>query len=79
MLVDVIAMRVMEMPAVEIVDMIPVTDRGVAASGTVGMIMVRVVRKVAIGHWDAPGSQCFSQACSTAFLTQRNTWASAIA
>jgi len=78
-LVDMITMQVMEVPIVEIVDMVAVTDRGMAASGTVSMIMVRVVGKTATGHWNTPTGQCCSQACSTAFLTRLSTWASASA
>ena len=45
MLVDVVAVRVMEMALVQVVDMIAVRDRGVSAAGPVlvGMIGVRAV------------------------------------
>ena len=50
MLIDVVAMRVMEMTVVQVVDVIPVLDRGMAAGRAVLVRMVRVDLVVVRSH-----------------------------
>ena len=75
-LVDVIAMRVMKMAIVQVVEVIPVLDRGVATGRPVLMRMVGVDLVVVRGHDIHPfvkEPQCLSVACSMALRTRVRT------
>lgn len=50
MLVDMVAVRVMEMTVVKIVDMVAVTDRRVAAAGAVLMVVSAGMLVLAVAH-----------------------------
>lgn len=78
MLVDMVAMRMMEVAVMQVIDMIAVAHRGVAAAGAVLVIVVVVMGKRAAGRCSFLSVQCASQACATAFSTRLSTWASAI-
>jgi len=50
MLVDMAIVRMMQMPVVQVVDMVIVHNAGVAALRTMRMIMIVVLRRVALAH-----------------------------
>ena len=74
MFVHVIRVWMMKMPVVEIIHMIAVSDGKVAATGSMRVIVVGVMRKVATGHFNILSlNQRCSLACATAFSTSLNT------
>ena len=56
MLVDMIGMRMMKMAVVEIIHVVAMPDGNVAAAGSVRVIVVGVMRKIASGHFDVLSS-----------------------
>lgn len=52
MLVDMIGMRMVKMAIVKIIDMASMPDGNVAAAGSVRVVVVGMMRKVASGHFD---------------------------
>jgi hypothetical protein len=80
MLVHMIRVGMVKMSIVEVIDVVGVPDSNMAAAGSMYVIVIGVMRKIAAGHFDVLSlSQWFSPACAMAFLTSLNTWASAIA
>lgn len=71
-LVDMIVVRMMKMPVVQIVDMVAVADRRMAAIGAVPVIMVGVVGFGTSGH----GSSSFRSSWPVAMraVLGRNRW-----
>lgn len=79
MFVHMTGVRVVKMTIVEIVHMVAMPNRDVAALRSVGVIVIGMMRKIAGGHFDVLSlTQGCSPACATAFLTSWNTWSSAI-
>lgn len=79
MFIHMIGVRMVKMTIVEVVHMVAMPNRDVAALRSVGVIVVGMMRKIAGGHFDVLSlSQWCSPACATAFLTSWNTWSSAI-
>lgn len=79
MFIDMISVRMVKMTIVEIVHMVAMPNRDVAAMRSVRVIVIGMMRKIAGGHFDVLSfSQWCSPACATAFLTSWNTWSSAI-
>lgn len=74
MLINVIAMRVMQMTVVKIIDMIAMLDGGMAAAGAMLVIVVFMMREIAICHGYSFLTQWCSQAWSIAFATSARTW-----
>jgi hypothetical protein len=63
MFVHVIGVRMVKMAIVEIIHMIPVPDGNVAAAGSMRVVVVGMMRKIASGHFDVlSSSQWFSPA-----------------
>ena len=54
MLVDMIGVRMMKMAIVEIIHMVPVPDGNVAATGSMRVAVIGVMRKIASGHLRRP-------------------------
>ena len=78
MLVNVIAMLMMEVAIMQIVDVIAVTNRCMATAGAMPMVMIRVMREIASVHRLFPfEADWLSVACSTAFSIMFRTWLSA--
>ncbi len=50
MLIDMAVMRMMQMPIVQVVDMVIVHDAGMATLRTMRMIMIVMLRRVALAH-----------------------------
>lgn len=74
MLINVIAMRVMQMTVVKIIDMIAMLDGGMAAAGAMLVIVVFMMREIAVCHGYSFLTQWCSQAWSIAFATSAKTW-----
>ena len=70
-LVDVIAMRVVQVTIVHIVDMAFVADGGMAAAGAVGVVVMLVVRQVAGAHGGTP--HCLSE-CELLIISSQDLW-----
>lgn len=70
MLVDVIAMRMMQMAVVQVVNMIPMPNGDVAAVGAVLMVMIGVVGRLRFDIFFSLHGQCVSQAWATALSTK---------
>jgi hypothetical protein len=70
MLVDVVPMHVVEMPVVQIVDMIVVADRRMPAAGAVLVAMIGVVLFVAGGHQPSFRCRYPIQSCSVISVPQ---------
>lgn len=79
MFIHVTRVRVVKMTIVEVVHVVAMPNRDVAALWSVRVIVVGMMRKIAGGHLEVLSvSQWCSPACATAFLTSWNTWSSAI-
>lgn len=79
MFVHMIRVRMVKMTIMEIVHVVAMPNREVAAVRSVGVIVVGMMRKIAGGHFEVLSlTQWCSPACATAFLTSWNTWSSAI-
>jgi hypothetical protein len=65
-LVNMIAMNMVEMTVVQIIDMAIMANRRMAAVGTMSVSMIRMVLLVARGH-GVCSFHYFSEACSKAF------------
>lgn len=79
MFVNMTSVRVVKMTIVEVVHVVAMLNRDVAALRSVCMIVIGMMGKIAGGHFDVLSlTQWCSPACATAFLTSWNTWSSAI-
>ncbi len=79
MFIHVTSVRVVKMTIVEVVHVVAMLNRDVAALRSVRVIVIGMMRKIAGGHFDVLSlTQWCSPACATAFLTSWNTWSSAI-
>lgn len=62
MLIDMIAVRMVKVAVMKVIDMVIMLHGHVAATGTMRMIMMFVMRQIAIRHWGLRVSHCFSDA-----------------
>jgi hypothetical protein len=54
MFIHMIGVRMVKMAIVEIIHMVPVPDRNVAATGSMRVVMIGVMRQIACGHFQRP-------------------------